>query len=156
MEEVERVLFEIVQMKARYATEIRGRRKEWPRSIKERVLMLLAAGIKLRHISRRTLIPYETMVLWRRERQRTALVELVRSVPPEFAEVTVTEEVATVVENQVTVAATVPSKVLTVTESEDSSITVTTPDGYTIRLKSAEEAVVFVRGLRSQGGQGVS
>ena len=123
--------------------------------------MLIDAGVKIRDISRRTSIPYETIINWRQERRQTVLVNLATSNSPEFHEVTVTKNegtvAATVAENGCMTPArmaTVPVKAVTVPSNESVSggVTIRTPDGFTIRVASAQEALAIVHSLRGQGG----
>lgn len=60
MNEVEQLVEEIKQIQVQYKREVGGRRKQWPRSIKERVLRLSSAGLKFREIEGRTgdLLPH--------------------------------------------------------------------------------------------------
>ena len=61
------LLDEIRQLLEQYRKEVPGGRRAWPESIKRRVAELKAGGVKFTEISRRTKIPYYTLVGWKPE-----------------------------------------------------------------------------------------
>ena len=124
---------EISQMTVQYRAEVTGHRKEWPRSIRERVEKLGELGLKPKKIAEKTPIPYETVLQWRYERNRFLKLQAFHSLPvaqPDNATVTVAL-------NGDAKASTAPL----------SKVTVTTPSGYQI----AGEAKSVISVLRALG-----
>ena len=56
---------EVSQLLTQYRQEVPGTRKAWPESIKSRVIDLRRSGLSFSEISRRTGIPYYTVLCWR-------------------------------------------------------------------------------------------
>ena len=141
MDLIDQVIGEILQMKEQYATEVQGPRRQWPKSIKERVLALVDAGVRMKLVGQRAGIPYETITQWRTERRRSAFVELAVT----SRSMTVPEIVGTV---------TVPTKEVTGSSTIPSiagrGITVRTPDGYVVEVESFEVAVALIERLRAK------
>lgn len=63
------LLDEITQLLTQYRQEVPGRRRAWPESIKGRVLELQRLGLNYSEISRRTGVPYFTVLKWRDEKK---------------------------------------------------------------------------------------
>jgi hypothetical protein len=70
----EQIISEIAQIMEQYRKEVPGGRRAWPESIKSRVIRLRGAGLRCAEISRRTGLPYYTVLEWRKS--ATAFVEL--------------------------------------------------------------------------------
>jgi transposase-like protein len=62
---------EIQQISAQYATEVPGSRRNWPESIRARILALGRLGIAKKRIAELTGIPAATVFLWCRSLPRT-------------------------------------------------------------------------------------
>lgn len=69
VDEVGRLISEIIQIKRQYVAEVGRGRRVWPKSIKERIARLDEIGIAPKVIAARTTIPYDTIVLWRYNRR---------------------------------------------------------------------------------------
>jgi hypothetical protein len=110
---------EIGQIKAQYMAEVGKGRRVWPKSIKTRVAELEVLGVPAKHVSERTGIPYETVILWRYKRRRA-------SEGSEFHQIEVAEPKLPAISKSVTVTAT-KSEMLPA-----STLTMTTPEGYRI------------------------
>lgn len=133
METTEAVLIdEISQMTTQYRAEVTGHRKEWPRSIRERVEKLGELGLKPKQIAEKTPIPYETVLQWRYERNKFLKLQAFHSLP------VVQRDDATV-----TVASNGDTKLAA---EPFSKVTVTTPSGYRIE-GPASGVVKIVRAL---------
>lgn len=137
MGEVEQLIEEIEQIQVQYKREVGGRRKQWPRSIKERVLRLSSAGLKFREIEDRTGISYHTVASWSAPKQKPKFHQLpvVSKLPRELA----TKEIATV-----TVAKDPKSAAL----KKHATVTVTTPEGFVLGLFTILDAVMVLKLLR--------
>ncbi len=76
VEEASRLIDEIKQIREQYVSEV-GKRRTWPRSIKERMAKLEALGLKAGAIAKRTSVPYQTILVWRyQERKRFHQVQI--------------------------------------------------------------------------------
>ena len=71
---VEQIVSEIVEIMEQYRREVPSGRRAWPESIKKRVLTLRESGIRCAEISRRTGLPYYTVLEW--QKSPTAFLEL--------------------------------------------------------------------------------
>ena len=132
MENTNRLIEEIQQIKVQYKAEVAGGRKQWPRAIRDRVLQLSSAGVRMREISERTGISYHTLASW------TASDFHSLPVVRESTNPTARKKVATV-----TVAKSSKSRVV----SKIATVTVKTPEGFVIRLGSARDAVALLKAL---------
>lgn len=164
VDEVEQLISEIVQIKDQYASEVGlGRRRAWPKSIKDRVARLDEIGIAPKIVSARTTIPYDTIVLWRYNRRHTVHGRLKKG----FHELTVAAGAS---------AAALPPgapilKSLTVTVPEfkipntsmpvgrrasevalGAGLRLTTPNGFIIDGLDGTTAVGLIRQLTEAGG----
>jgi hypothetical protein len=72
--EVEQIISEIVEIMEQYRREVPSGRRAWPESIKRRVLRLRELKIRCAEISRRTGLPYYTVLEW--QKIPAAFVEL--------------------------------------------------------------------------------
>ena len=77
----EQLYSEIADISAQYRQEVPSGRRAWPESIKSRVLALRKAGIRGAEISRRTGLPYYTVLQWREK--SPSFVELPVVVAPQ-------------------------------------------------------------------------
>jgi len=94
---VEQIISEITEIMEQYRREVPSGRRAWPTSIRSRVLSLRRAGVRCAEISRRTGLPYYTVLEWRKspapfvELPVVAKSEKVRTVTvPTFRAMTVT------------------------------------------------------------------
>jgi hypothetical protein len=71
---VEQIFSEIVEIMEQYRREVPSGRRAWPESIKKRVLALRGSGMRCAEISRRTGLPYYTVLEW--QRTSAAFIEL--------------------------------------------------------------------------------
>ena len=84
----ERLCGEVLEIAAQYSREVPSGRRAWPESIRSRVFALRRAGVRSAEISRRTGLPYYTVLQWKDEGPR--FVELpVRTTPEKVSTVTV-------------------------------------------------------------------
>ncbi len=93
----ERLYAEISEIAAQYQREVPSGRRAWPESIRSRVFALRRSGVRSSEISRRTGLPYYTVLQWKDAGPK--FVELpVRLDPAKSATVTVPtrDEVGTV------------------------------------------------------------
>jgi len=63
--ESERLYTEIVDIAAHYQKEVPSGRRAWPESIRSRVFALRKSGVRCAEISRRTGLPYYTVLQWK-------------------------------------------------------------------------------------------
>ena len=61
---VDQIFDEIRQLRVQYESEVGRARKAWPKSIRERVLRLVAAGVRYKVIAERSGISGNTIYLW--------------------------------------------------------------------------------------------
>lgn len=61
----ERLYAEISEIAAQYQREVPSGRRAWPESIKLRVFALRKSGVRSAEISRRTGLPYYTVLQWK-------------------------------------------------------------------------------------------
>lgn len=137
MEQIERLTDEIRQIRTQYRAEITGGRKQWPKAIKDRVLMLRSQGVRLKHLAERTGLPYHTLALWSSEAKRAR-----------FREITVVPSLARKPSDQKIVTVTVPRKSKSSESEKIATVTVTTPEGFLVQVRSVTEAASVVRLLR--------
>ena len=134
MEQIERLTDEIQQIKAQYRVEITGGRKQWPKAIKDRVLLLRSRGVRLKDLAERTGLPYHTIALWSSEAKRNR-----------FRELAVVPRPARSPRDQKIVTVTVPRRPKSSEPEKIATVTVTTPEGFLIQVRSVEEAASVVR-----------
>ena len=85
MMEVEQIFSEIRQMQDQYRAEVTGKRKTWPKSIRERVIKLSVLGIRTQVIVKETGISLNTIYSWVSRGSRKAE----KSLSPSFVPVTI-------------------------------------------------------------------
>ena len=61
---VDAIFEELVQICSQYKEEVPGRRRAWPKAIKERVLQLRKLGVSGAKIADRIAITYRTTISW--------------------------------------------------------------------------------------------
>lgn len=132
MQNTKELVQEIIQMTAQYRAEVSSKRKPWPNSIVDRVEELIKMGLSVKKVSDLTGIPYFSILNWR---HRTG-----KKLKRNFHPVAVT--------TSATKAATVTVPVSTAMTPELAAVTVTSPDGYQIKLKNAKSALEFICELR--------
>ena len=121
MEERQQLLQEIIEISAQYRSEVPGRRKTWPKAIRQRVLSLKDLGLSFKAISDQTGIPYYTVLNWRSQAGKF-------------------KQVATV---------TVPTPILkSLPTSVAAKVTVTTPQGYRIEGLGLSDLILFLEKLK--------
>lgn len=131
MEQVERLVEEIQQIKAQYRAEVAGHRKQWPRAIRERVMSMVNGGLKMRDIAERTGISYHTIASWREQKKsKFHQLPVVTSKLP--------KAISTVAKN---------SAIVTVTKNS-TTVTVKTPDGFVVQVRDLGDAVFLIARLR--------
>ncbi len=125
MNETEKLIEDIKQIKIQYQSEVGRGRKTWPKSIRTRVEELFGLGLRGTAIANLTGLPYFT-VLKMRPGKIKSLKKLTTPKEPFHAltvEKDTTQKLATV---------TVPN----LDSKKMVSVTVTTPDGYQIQIPS--------------------
>lgn len=65
MDRQEQLLNELKQISEQYAKEVSGKRRAWPKSIRERVIAARREKISFERITAATGIPLQTMYSWR-------------------------------------------------------------------------------------------
>ena len=123
IQEAERLIGEINQIKEQYQVEVGSKRRPWPNSIKERIESLEKLGVQAKSIALDTGIPYHTILQWR-------FLNRKKSKSSEFHALAVTASKLPKPHPTVTVT-TGSQKVVTVT--------VTTPLGF--RIEGSAESV---------------
>jgi hypothetical protein len=132
MNDAERLIEEIRQMREQYAAEVGEGRRAWPKSIKERVFALGDLGMRPKKITAATGVPYETVCQWRYQRNQHL---------KKFHNLTVTVPAKQLVEKSSPATATVTEKVA----AENLTVTVTTPDGFLIEGLPAHMVVEILK-----------
>lgn len=163
VDEAEQLISETVQIKNQYVAEVgEARRRAWPKSIKERVARLDDIGVAPKVVAARTLIPYDTIVLWRYNRRHGAHGRLKKG----FHELTVARHKSVQVDAAPPVANGI-LKSLTVTVPDTKiphtlpgptstpSLRITTPNGFIVEGLDETRAVQLIRQLTDLGGHRV-
>jgi hypothetical protein len=132
IQEAERLIGEINQIKEQYQVEVGSKRRPWPNSIKERIESLEKMGVQAKSIASDTGIPYHTILQWRFLKRK-------KSKPSEFHALAVTNPKLTK-----------PHPTVTVTAGSQKVVTVTviTPLGF--RIEGCTESVCRI--LKSNRG----
>lgn len=134
--EAERLIEEIREITIQYKAEVGSQRKPWPKAIKIRIEKLFDLGWKAPKIAEATGVPYFSILHWRsRERKKFHALEVKALTVQESAAVTV----ADANKNHKS------SNPATVTV-----VTVTTPDGFQIKIDGLDAGLEILRRLRSQ------
>lgn len=157
VDEAEQLISEIIQIKNQYVVEVGRGRRAWPKSIKERVARLDEIGVAPKVVATRTLIPYDTIVLWRYNRRhgvhgrlKTGFHEL--KVAPAQAHLA-----APTVGILKSVTVTVPEIEIPRTPPHPSSgLRLTTPSGFIIEGLDEKSAVRLICEITRSGGNHAS
>jgi hypothetical protein len=132
VQEAERLINEIRQIKEQYQAEVGSKRRPWPKSIRERIESLEKIGVRSKVIAVDTGVPYHTILQWqflKRKKSRTegfhqlALKESISQIPASTVTVTTGPRIA-------------------------ATVTVTTPLGF--KIEGSAEAVCKI--LKSTRG----
>ena len=132
VQEAERLITEIKQIKEQYQIEVGSKRRPWPRSIRERIELLEKLGVRSKVIAMDTGVPYHTILQWQFLKRK-------KSKAVGFHQLAVKESKSMVPASAVTVT-TGPRAVATVT--------VTTPLGF--KIEGPAEAICKI--LKSNRG----
>lgn len=135
--ETSQIFSEIKQIKEQYAREVSGRRRPWPKSIKDRVWKLNELGHSLHSIAREIAIPYMTLKSWERKRCSSFRAVKVRGLGASRLPTTVDRLTA----DRSTVEGT--------TAQDQSSASVILPSGIRIEGLDFESLIVLCRRLGS-------
>lgn len=122
MNESEKLVEEIKQIKIQYQSEVGRGRKAWPKSIRTRVEELFGLGLQGTAIATLTGLPYFTVLKMRPGKTKASKKLTPRK--ESFHSLTVEKEIAQTLAT-VTVASLESKKIV--------AVTVTTPDGYQIQ-----------------------
>lgn len=135
MKKPEELIEEIKQITLQYRAEVSSGRKPWPNSIITRVQELISSGLTIKKISDLTGIPYYSILNWRHRGQMNKKEKSfhVVAVKPSNQ---ITEKTVTV---------TVPTSI-----NKVATVTVTTPDGYQIKIEGFEATLEMLQRLRGQ------
>ena len=126
----ERLYGEISEIAAQYQREVPSGRRAWPESIRSRVFALRRSGVRCAEISRRTGLPYYTVLQWKDVNRN--FVELpIRVDPAKSATVTVPEL----------------SKLRTVTVPDGKDLSILLPSGAVIQGLDVEEVTRLLPAL---------
>lgn len=152
VDEAEKLISEIVQIKNQYIVEVGRGRKAWPKAIKERVARLDEIGIAPKVVAARTSIPYDTIVLWRYNRRHGVNARLKKG----FHELKLTGAEASAVEGGgilESVTVTVPETKIPLVPSPPSlGLRLTTPGGFIIEGLDETAASRLIGVLSRSGG----
>lgn len=137
--EIEEIISEINQMRLQWKKEIGDQKGvAWPKSIKNKVLELLNAGVSRKNIAYDCKIPYDTIGLWSFRKRKKDFNKL-----NSFHEITINENIDT--KNLVTVTKTNSTN----KKPNQKLIKVKTPKGYEF---SGLSQVEFFELIRCLGG----
>lgn len=84
-DQVSEIFQQLNQICDQYKREIPGRRRAWPKSIKDRIFALQRAGVNAHQIAKQVPVPYMTIVSWNTSEKRRGSflpVRVVRSHKP--------------------------------------------------------------------------
>ena len=88
--EVEQLFSEIRQIIEQYKAEVHGRRRAWPKSVRDRVVSLSRLGMKNQVIAKETGLSMNTVYSWLTRSELNTSVKVAASAPsPSFIPVTV-------------------------------------------------------------------
>jgi hypothetical protein len=131
---------EIKQITIQYRAEVGSQRKPWPNSIKVRVEKLYAAGMKLPQIAKLTGVPYFSILHWRsREKKKFHQIGVKAIAVPELEAATVTVAALQMLKS---------AEQKPATASQIATVTVTTPDGFQIKIDGIDQGLEILRRLR--------
>jgi hypothetical protein len=75
---IQSLFSELEQICEQYKQQVPGRRRAWPKAIKERIFELQALGINGHQVSRRVPVPYMTIVSWRTQAKKKSVASFQR------------------------------------------------------------------------------
>ena len=145
MEDAEKLIDEIKQIKVQYKAEVSGGRKTWPKAIKTRIMQLCDLALGPQEIANRTGISYHTVSAWRAQnRARSNFHQLpVVHVGPKSV---VPKKSVTVTVKGKRPVGRPPTKSVTVTDTSRSpEISVLTPGGYLVEGLDAKGLAEFFK-----------
>lgn len=133
------VIEEIRQIKIQYKAEVTGHGRAWPKAIKSRVMRLSDMGMRVPDIAEKTGISFHTISAWKTAHMKRSTFH---QLP-----VVVDSPVKAKRKSSVAIAATEHQRRI---ESNNNAVTVTvtTPEGYLVRLESIEAAAAMILQLR--------
>jgi transposase-like protein len=139
MTESRQLINEIESIREDYFLEVgEGKRRAWPKAIKERILKLCELGeFSTKDIARLTKVSYEVISQWK------YLAKKAREKSSPFHSLPVISSLNQSQPPAITKAATV-----TATDFIKTGIKVATPDGYVVEGLTPEAAVLVIRGLK--------
>jgi transposase len=135
MYESNKLIEDIRQIKLQYRAEVNGVKKQWPRSIRTRVLQLCELGLKSRDIAEKTGISFHTVSAWK-NKYRAPFHQL--PVVSEHGKNAVAQKQTTVTDRK-------NGKSSASTKSV--TVTVLTPGGYRIEGLDVDQLAVFFKGM---------
>lgn len=136
-ERVQQIIGEVIQMRDQYFAEVGAdARRTWPKSIRERIILLDSMKVSRKEIAESTGVPYDTIIQWRhyekkRERRNFHTLEVKTAKPLKKETLRLPA-----------VLAAAPPKPFV----RDVTVTVTSPDGYRVEGPAAG-VVKIVRAL---------
>lgn len=113
------IITEIISLRDQYQAEVGSKRKPWPKSIKDRVLVLARMNFSMQELSNKTKIPYQSIMSWRQADQKQN----------NFHTLTVRNPTVTVGAQEIPTESS--EKV------QDPTVMVRTPDGFTLEIPSS-------------------
>ena len=131
--ESDALISEIIQIREQYVAEV-GKRRAWPRAIKERIAQLQALGLRPGAIAERTGVPYQTIILWKYKERK-----LLARKP--FHPVAITGQ------ESISKSLSVTPKEIKMPESQRRGLRLTTPQGFAIEGLDARLALELLREL---------
>ena len=126
MEETQQLVSEVQQIIHQYKSEVTGKRKQWPRAVKERVKKLWEHGMSSHKISQLVDIPYVTLNSWEKTLKGQFKPVKVKSAEPVNPDLT--------------------AKALTARPSTAEPLTVKTPNGFEIKGLSFNQVQELIQG----------
>jgi transposase len=129
----ETIIDEINQIRDQFRSEVSGRRKQWPKSIKSRVVHLLDLGMRPKEIQSHCGISFHTVSLWKSQKSASKFHEIPVLASSEKKQ------------NPATVTVTKKSKRPRLTKS--TTVTVKISDAVVVELASVKEVILLIRGL---------
>lgn len=148
VEEIERIVSEINQIKKQYVAEVgSGGRRAWPKSIKDRIARLDELGVRGKQIAECSGVSYETIMSWRCKRKKKNGKGPI-SAPafrPAFHEISVANKLLT------NATVTVAESGISGAKVSKNQMRLQTPEGFVIEGLSEEGILRLIHDLRSGG-----
>ena len=130
------ILNELVELCGQYKVEIPGRRRAWPKSIKERIFNLQALGVKPSEITKRTGISKQTIYVWNSQQKKKGENFLPVKIVSESPTVTVRENPNECHEGAIV-------------RDARPTVTVITPSGFRIEGLNKHDLILFLNEFRT-------